>query len=678
MSSVGQRITYYFLLLCSSVATQSSGSTGNNSYCPPTQRYDTGTFPPKCFDCPRVIPNRMQIAQIPTILLSSARRPVQKFSPGLPQNQTCGCWRAPANQTFDIVLNASWVVSGFVFSSERTRWLKEFDVQASDDNRTFLPWGAFSMSNFTAASLALFSLPVRARFFRVTVSKYANHYVNATSGFLLTPVQALVSHDQPFTCACPMLASGACCPFINMTVRNDTCVWCMDPSDIMTRVVNGCGKCKPGTFEHAGRCYPQMKVEPVNSLSVSQPFSNGMDWRIEVNHTTDPRSMVVLFVANRTQPHPCAQPRPGTALSSACCLGQGGLARPYVPILWNFTPPEDNATSSICRIEASLNPPHSIRQFVQFDRGRGGSVLSFSEQEIRNWAACSVEEEGVCMGVIGALFLTTLGPLPATDFIPQLIQQPLRFDLRVPTMVCAALRVLPESPRAELHYYAAINTYTVRTLGVVFAESVWFQWTSDSSNTTWTPALNAANEFVVSPPPPLSALRLTDRINTLRIDPPITPVVHGAVARSVSAAIMVEIAYGFGFSVRPAFGDTDQIVVVTARSTQPARLRRLLTIARVDGQMTVYTNAKGFISDTRRVLDLGIACYQDKTTLHRWLLQALQLLDTGGLPYAEFAQRSCQLVLSGEVAKAYWLVPWRGPIVDRTAAAGVDVLAEFA
>jgi hypothetical protein len=154
--------------------------------------------------------------------------------------------------------------------------------------------------------------------------------------------------------------------------------------------------------------------------------------------------------------------------------------------------------------------------------------------------------------------------------------------------------------------------------------------------------------------------------------------VHGAVTRSASAAIAVEIAYGFGFSARPAFGDTDQIIVVTARSTQPARLKRLLTIARADGQPTTYTNAKGFIADTRRVLDLGIACYQDKTTLHRWLLQALQLLDTGGLPYAEFARRSCQPVLSGEVAKAYWLVPWRGPIVDRAAAAGVDVLAEFA
>jgi len=671
--SVGRRITYYLLLLCSSAATPPSS---NTSYCPSTQRYDTGTFPPKCFDCPRVIPNRMQMAQIPTQLLSGARRPAQKFSPGLPQNQTCGCWRAPANQTFEIVLNASWVVSGFVFSSERTRWLKEFDVQASDDNRTFLPWGSFSMSNFTAASLALFSLPIRARFFRVTVSKYAHHYVNTSSGFLLTPVQALVSRDQPFTCACPMLASGACCPFINMTVRNDVCEWCMDPGDIMTRVIDGCGKCKPGTFEHAGRCYPRVPVEPINSLSVGRPSSNGVDWRVEVNHSTDPRSVVMLFVANRTQPHPCAGPQSGTALSSACCLLQGGLARPYVPVLWNFTPPQDNA-NAICRIEASLNPPHSVRQFVQFDRGRGGSVLSFSEMEIRDWAACT--DDGVCTGVIGALFLTTLGPLPASDFVPQLIQQPLRFDLRVPTMVCATLRLLPEHPRAELHYYAATDTYTVRTLGVVFGEKVWFQWTrAPDSNVTWTLAQNSANELVVSAPPPLASLRLTDRITTLRIDPPLSPVVHGAVTRSASVAILVEITYGFGFSALPAFGDTDQIILVTARSTQPARLRRLLTTARADGQITAYTNAKGFIADTRRVLDLGIACYQDKTALHRWLLQALQLLDTNGLPYVEFARRSCQLVTSGEVAKAYWLVPWRGPIVDRTAAAGVDVLAEFA
>ena len=94
----------------------------------------------------------------------------------------------------------------------------------------------------------------------------------------------------------------------------------------------------------------------------------------------------------------------------------------------------------------------------------------------------------------------------------------------------------------------------------------------------------------------------------------------------------------------------------------------------------MYTTPKGFISDTKRVVDLGIACYQDRPTLHRWLLQAMLLLDTPeGLPYAEFARRSCQMVVSGQVAKAYWLVPGRITITDRKADdVGVEVLAEFA
>ncbi len=80
-----------------------NSSSSSSSYCPATQRYDVNTFPPRCFDLPRVFPNRMQVARITTTLISTARRPAPKFSPGLPQNQTCGGWTAPANQTFDIV-----------------------------------------------------------------------------------------------------------------------------------------------------------------------------------------------------------------------------------------------------------------------------------------------------------------------------------------------------------------------------------------------------------------------------------------------------------------------------------------------------------------------------------------------------------------------------------------------
>jgi hypothetical protein len=175
------------------------------SYCPSTQRYDVGLFPPRCIDCAKILSNRMQVARVPTTLLT--KRVAQKFSPGLPQNQTCGCWQTPANQTmsFDVMLNASWVVLGLAFGSDRSMWLKEIEILASDDNRTFVPWGGYVMSNFTSASLALFTYPIRARLFRVVVRKYANHLITSTSGYQISPVQALVSSDQPFGCSCPTL-----------------------------------------------------------------------------------------------------------------------------------------------------------------------------------------------------------------------------------------------------------------------------------------------------------------------------------------------------------------------------------------------------------------------------------------------------------------------------------------
>ena len=439
-------------------------------YCPSSQRYDVGTFPPRCIDCARIISNRMQVARVTTTLLT--RRTVQKFSPGLPQNQTCGCWRTPANQTvFDIVLNASWIVSGLAFSSDRKWWLKEFELQASDNNSTYMPWGVYSMSNFTSASLALFAYPIRARFFRVTVRKYANHFVNSSAGFPLSPVQALVSHDQPFSCGCPTLSNGDCCPFLNMTVRNDQCVWCMDPGDIRTRMVDGCAKCKAGTVEFQGTCYPSLRPFTTNAMTVGRPWSDGVEWRIQVNYTTDPQSVVLLFITNKTAKqatHPCisrAAPQSST-LSSACCVQEyyssTAASSEYTPIMWNFTPPLSpngstaNSTNGSCRIDSILDPPSTVKQFIQFDRGRQTFTMSFTESQIRQWTIC--DGTGMtCIGSIGALFLTTISPLPTTAFLPQLIQQPLRFDMGVPSFVCTTTRNLPANARATMRQQTPIQ-----------------------------------------------------------------------------------------------------------------------------------------------------------------------------------------------------------------------------
>lgn len=656
-----------------------------SSYCPPDKRYDVGAFPPRCLDCVRVFSNRMQMVRIPTAL--QTRRAVQKFSPGLPQNRTCGCWRTPANQTvFDVALNASWIVSGLSFTAERRVWLKEFEVHASENNATYIPWGLYSTLNFTSASTVLFTYPIRARYFRVVVRKYANHYVDTSSGFPLLPVQALVSRDQPFSCGCPTLLNGECCPFQNMTIRNNTCVWCMDPADIRTRMVDGCAKCKPGNFEHLGRCYQSIQTPSVNSMRAGNARSDGIEWMVQVNYTTDARSLVLLFITNKTAnhtTHPCMGTNPLSSLSSACCIQEYYESRPlsssrYTPIMWNFTPPlgtnqsEASLPDGICSVDSMPNPPATVKQFVQFDRGRQSLALSFTEKDVRAWADCG---DTVCVGTVGALFITRLSSaLPTALFLPQLIQQPLRFDMRVPSLVCTAAQSAATQTRAELHYYAATDTYIVRLIGVALSgDQLQYQWTNTAA---WTFTPNAP-EPVVTAPPLNTALRIGNHVHMFRIDPPITPVVHGAVKRSALAGILVEVMYGFGFKMLPTSGDTDQIVIIAAKSTQPVRLKRLATIFR--GETTQYTNAKGFISDSKRVMDLGVACYQDKALMARWLLQAIQLLDTPGLPYEDFIQRSCRMILTGDAAKAFWLVPWRGgPSVDRLSPAGVETVAEFA
>ena len=173
----------------------------NVQICPPEKRFDVGRF--RCLDCPRVIPNQVPLARINTL----TKKRIQKFSPGLPQNETCGCWRAQENQTINVALNSSsWVVSGLLFNASRGRWLRQFNIQASGDNTTFVDWGTYTATNFTDASIALFSFPIRAQFFNINVLRYANHYVNE-SGFPIS-VQALVSHEQPFSCGCPLLSNG--------------------------------------------------------------------------------------------------------------------------------------------------------------------------------------------------------------------------------------------------------------------------------------------------------------------------------------------------------------------------------------------------------------------------------------------------------------------------------------
>ena len=120
----------FSLLLLSSLSDQLP-------WCPPSTRYDVHRFPPRCLTCPKITQNSLSLSSINTMTVHPRR--VAKFSPGLPHNQSCGCWKAGNQSVIDVSLNASWVVSGLTFSHmDHTRWLRRFSVLASGDNLTYL------------------------------------------------------------------------------------------------------------------------------------------------------------------------------------------------------------------------------------------------------------------------------------------------------------------------------------------------------------------------------------------------------------------------------------------------------------------------------------------------------------------------------------------------------------
>ena len=633
---------------------------GQVLHCPTGQRYDVTEFPPRCLDCPTIVSNKMALAQIPTKVLF--RQSSLKFSPGLPQNETCGCWQAAPNQTANVELNSSaWVVSGFVFNSDRARWLREISVLASNDNVTFIEWGSYTSANFTDAALVLLDLPIRARFFRIVVLRYANHYINVSTGFLLS-VQALVSQTQPFTCNCPLLSNGSCCPYMNMSVVNDECRWCMDPTQISTVVINGCGMCRKGTFQFDGRCYSQLPINTVNNLQLATPLSDGVFWTAQLNLSLDARTAVLLFITNRTNfTHPCLANQ-----TVACVRASAAQTRSYIPILT----PRATLLPHIARADSLISS-----RYLQFDRGR--YVLNMTEQTIRSWALCSDDD---CRGYLGALFIT-LFPLAVVKV--QSLTVPLHFEMGVPNFVCfGGGTPFLALARLELHlFYSSLGeplVWMVRVVGARFVgDRVYIRW--DRS-----PAVAYNNsEFIPidTPPDDWSEMRLSNWLNStvLEMRAPVAVVVHGQLDYVQYSGIAVQVQYGLGFSEHPVPGDSEQVVFITARSPQPVRLKSLSSSTLGQSPIT-YTNAKGFIIAPSLVLDLFLGCaISTPDALAQWLVAGMQLLPSSPVPneLTLYVQRSCTLIWSGAVARAYWMIPYRPPISSRSQAVQVEIMAEF-
>jgi hypothetical protein len=563
-------------------------------------------------DCPRIVANRVPLEQIPAAVRS---RRALKFSPGLPQNETCGCWRA--NRTVDVTLNASWIVSGLTFGSTRVRWLSEIAVQASDDNATFLDWGTYSAPNYTASALAIFAYPIRARFFRITVLRYVNHMVNSTDGMELG-VGALVSQTQPFGCACRALSSGHCCPFANMTVRNDTCVWCTDPSLLSTVVIDGCGRCKPGYFEHLGRCVLRRVANAINNLDVQVVRSDGVYWTVALELTLDGRTDAVLRLFAR-----------GRALTILQTAG-GSL-------------------------------PSVSNQYLQFDRGRG--ALNMTREAVRSWADCA---GSLCTGTLMAEF---------SDPNTQPLNRSLVFELGLTALV-GVLHGTRYTALAhiEVHFFADTGTWALRITGIRLSTDLMVvDWGSGAvSNATGA----FGEDYVSITPPPASwdSLRVTDGITSLRAEAPVRTVVHGATMYTEHSGIDVKIRYGFGLAAMPAPGDSEQVVLVTARSPQPIRLRRLSTT--LNGITVIYTTAKGFILDQSRVLDLSIACTQPRGAMQNWIVQAIGILPDavpGIIP--RFVEQCCALATAA--TRSYWMIPIRAIYARRDVPVQMQVTAVF-
>lgn len=619
-------------------------------FCPATQRYDVAQFPPRCMDCPSIIPVQMNLTQINTM---ARTKRVLKFSPGLPQNQSCGCWRAPADQTIDVALNSSWIVSGLVFNTNRRQWLRQINVKASIDNRTFVDWGTYTAMNFTDASTTLFSYPIRAQFFKVTVLRYINHLVNDTQGVPLS-VGALVSQTQPFKCECPQLSNGQCCPFVNMTVRNNTCMWCMDPTQLYTVMINGCGKCRLGTYEHHGRCLYSKPRTRRNSFTVSDAKSNGLFWTMGVNLSTDVNTALVVFLAKDNQTHPCAFDH-----ATAQCLTADEAA--FMPILREAlglaAPVSDN--------------PYVADQYLQFDRGR--YTLNMTQPTLRSWANC---DDHSCRGYIGAAFVTVFENSGVVK--TQSVMQAISFNFKVPNLILSVSGMQDTLlARLELHRFG--NAWALRIIGVVFrGDCVHLEWDTEGW-LTYDNTPDTEYKWIDPPPAKWDSLRVSDciRTTTLRAQQPVAIITHDASFRTQHTGINIQIRYGFNFSETPTPGDSEQLVTITASSLHPIRLKRLTVATLAQGITTTYTNSKGFIIDPTRVVDLVVACTQPSTFLMTWITKAILILkDNPPSMISAFIQKSCALISQNKVSKAYWLAPARA-LTPRTIAHQMEVMAEF-
>ena len=462
--------------------------------------------------------------------------------------------------------------------------------------------------------------------------EYVNHMVNSSTGYPLL-INALVSETEPFGCECAALATGECCPLPNMEVKNNTCVVCMDPTDLHTVMIDGCGRCKLGTVAHAGlKCLPVVPVNKVETLEIyDQKGTNGDGWTANVELDLG-NSPVILFLTSGNESMPCAPP-----FSTRECFSSFSSGN-FTPVLWNVDLFNQQA-ETVVQSGLEIN-----RQYLQYDRGR--LTLEMTEATIRSWAKC---DESRCVGVFGVLFI---GVGDGQLFSVNVIQHSLVFEMTIPNaLVCSfSRRIVPTT--VEIHHLVDRDLF-VLLLTPPTATPPYVQW-DDSLEKV---AVEVDGTMSHPPPPRWYSMRIFAGDQQLLVAEPIKIVKKNTPPlglQVVKESTWVKIAYGLGLNQTPATGDSEQLTTISAMSIHPMRLVRLASV--VGGINTVYTTSKGFISNSKRALDLVVACngMMDKLSMVGWLERALGLINTD---VGWFVEQACDKVRMGSVSKLYWLVP---------------------
>jgi hypothetical protein len=613
--------------------------------CPPGKRYDAWEFPPRCIDCASIVRNRVNLTLVATssTLVPGQQRDAIKFSPGLPQNKTCGCWSLKQPVVVDVRLNASYLVAGLHFPlTSAVLWLVEFDVDVvvAANGTTTVPWGTHAPVNHTAAATVLFPFPVRASALRLTIRRYAQHAGggNASGGGVNLTVRAVVSSRQPFSCACPTLPNGHCCPFLNMSVRNGHCEWCKDPRDLNVVLDDQCGVCRPGTMELGTRCIGRPRPSTAPSLDVGVVETDGAGaLRVQLAMTALPAASVYLIARSRRPPHhPCEADR-----TSACLFSPEYGAAEYM----------------------ALTLAESDHGRLQFDRGRNCWFVTTSAQ-ILSWADCTTAAS-FCRGFVGAVFSVGGG-------LVRVVEREVAFGLPVlvPSLVVAVAAprrvVVPRS--VEIHHREGRYSLWVpglpRGLGAVR-----FQCAAIATDWVTTVASDEGGEGGVMTRIDLPDLAIIDaRCARFRIaadngraaavefavaQPRWSQVVrHSTVHAMEGSTVQAALTFGAGWGAAPGVGDTERLAVLTVRAAAPR----------------VVAAASSAIMDATRD-----ACGGGRQAALRWLQDRLALVaDAGNAVLDGLVNRTCASAPQGRV---FWVVPPCGG-GDRRAQQGYSLRVE--